>query len=57
MRRRMRLRKVGHDALPQFAASLVHVFRLTSQILSDKATMEDVVTAVLECFRYNPSQS
>jgi hypothetical protein len=43
----MRLRKVGHDALPQFAALLIYVSCSTSQDLSDQSAIEDVVVALL----------
>jgi hypothetical protein len=50
MRRRMRLRQVGHDALPQFAALLIFVSCLTSRDLSNRSPIEDVAAALLDCF-------
>jgi hypothetical protein len=54
MRRRMRLRKVDHDALPQFAALLIHVSDSTSQALSNECLMENVVAAFSGCFLMLP---
>ena len=42
--------KVGHDALPQFAALLIFVSCLTSRDLSNRSPIEDVAAALLDCF-------